>query len=415
MKVEIITIGDEILIGQIVDTNSAFMADLLYENGFEVVQISSIPDSKEHIVNALSQAENRADVILITGGLGPTKDDITKITLAEYFNSKLEFRQEIFNDVQERFSSLNIPMPKINRGQAEIPANAIHLTNKKGTAPGMWFEENKKTFISMPGVPYEMKYLMKAEVIPILQKKYKTKELIYKTVFTQGIGESSLMEIIGDWESELLNQNLSLAWLPSMGRVRLRISARGEDKVLLENKIESEISKLKLLVPDFFVGVDIDEIEVELARLLIDKKWTLSTAESCTGGYIAHKITAVAGSSAYFEGSIVSYSNKIKETLLGVSWQSIKEHDVVSKQVVEEMVSGVKNKFGTDCAIATTGIAGPAGGTKEIPIGTVWIAVSTPEKTISKCFHFGKDRDKNIVRSAQSAMRMLQKELMEVS
>jgi len=267
----------------------------------------------------------------------------------------------------------------------------------------------------MPGVPYEMKYLMEYEVVPRLMKIYSPDDLVYKTVLTQGIGESSLMEKIGDWESNLLNQKMGLAWLPALGRVRLRISAKGEGRVGLEKAIDDEIGKLKILIPDYFAGIDVNGVEVEVGILLQQKKWTLSTAESCTGGLVAHKITSVAGSSSYFEGSIVSYSNRVKEVGLGVKWESLKEHGPVSQQVVEEMVVGVKKKLGTECAISTSGIAGPEGGSDENPIGTIWISVSTPERTVSECFHFGKDREKNIERSAQTALRMLQKELLKYS
>jgi len=415
MNIEIITIGDELLIGQIVDTNSAWMADYLNNFGFEVVQLTTISDNRESIVSALNLAKTRANIILITGGLGPTKDDITKKTLCEYFGDEMEFRDEIFQNVKSLFASLNIPMPEVNRAQAEVPISAIHLMNKKGTAPGMWFEHDENIIVSMPGVPYEMKYLMEYEVVPRLMKIYSPDDLVYKTVLTQGIGESSLMEKIGDWESNLLNQKMGLAWLPALGRVRLRISAKGEGRVGLEKAIDDEIGKLKILIPDYFAGIDVNGVEVEVGILLQQKKWTLSTAESCTGGLVAHKITSVAGSSSYFEGSIVSYSNRVKEVGLGVKWESLKEHGPVSQQVVEEMVVGVKKKLGTECAISTSGIAGPEGGSDENPIGTIWISVSTPERTVSECFHFGKDREKNIERSAQTALRMLQKELLKYS
>ncbi|MBD81250.1 MAG: competence/damage-inducible protein A [Crocinitomicaceae bacterium] len=415
MKVEIITIGDEILIGQIVDTNSAWMASQLHEIGIEVAQVSSISDNKKHILDALGQALERADVVLITGGLGPTKDDITKLTLAEYFEDELEFRPEVFEHVKGLFDSLNIPMPEVNREQAMLPSKAKHLMNEKGTAPGMWFEDKGKIVVSMPGVPFEMKYLMTEEILPRLSEKTDSTELVYKTILTQGIGESGLMEHIGGWEDDLLNSGLGLAWLPSMGRVKLRVSGKGDNRIELETKIQKQVDLLKSIIPQYFVGEDVDEIEIAVANLLIEKGWTVSTAESCTGGYVAHRLTSISGSSAYFEGSVVSYSNRIKETVLGVSWESLKKHGAVSKQVVEEMVEGVKQKFDTDCSIATSGIAGPTGGTKEKPVGTVWIAVSTPSGTISQCFRFGKDRDKNIVRSAQTGLRMLQKEILKHS
>lgn len=413
MKAEIITIGDEILIGQIVDTNSAWMANLLYNHGIEVAQITSITDEKNHIVNALDDVQTRADLILITGGLGPTKDDITKDTLCAYFNDHLEFRQDVFNQVKSLFDSYGVKMPAINRHQAEVPSTCITLMNKKGTAPGMWFRRNNKVIVSMPGVPYEMKYLMEQEVLPRVKTEFETPELVYKTILTQGIGESSLMEILGGWENTVLNDDLRLAWLPAAGKVRLRVSGKGSSRIALEAKIATYVKQLPALIPDHYVGHETDALEVEVGNLLKKKGWTVSTAESCTGGNIAHMLTAIAGSSAYFEGSIVSYSNKVKETVLGVSWESIKKHGAVSKQVVEEMVSGVRQKLGTDCAIATSGIAGPDGGSANKPVGTIWIAVATPAGVLSERFQFGNDREKNILRASQTALHLLQKELLK--
>ena len=413
MKAEIITIGDEILIGQIVDTNSAWMANILFDHGIEVAQITSITDEKNHIVNALEDAQTRADLILITGGLGPTKDDITKATLCAYFDDQLEFRQDVFNQVKSLFDSYGVEMPEVNRYQAEVPSKCITLMNKKGTAPGMWFRHNEKVIVSMPGVPYEMKYLMEHEVLPRVKTEFDTPELVYKTVLTQGIGESSLMEILGGWENTVLDDDLKLAWLPAAGKVRLRVSGKGTSRIALKTKIATYVKQLPALIPAHYVGYETDALEVEIGNLLKKKEWTVSTAESCTGGNIAQLLTSIAGSSAYFEGSVVSYSNKVKETILGVSWESIKRHGAVSKQVVEEMVSGVRHKLGTDCAIATSGIAGPDGGTDDKPVGTVWIAVATPLGVISERFQFGKDREKNILRSSQTALHLLQKELLK--
>ena len=413
MKAEIITIGDEILIGQIVDTNSAWMANILFDHGIEVAQITSITDEKNHIVNALEDAQTRADLILITGGLGPTKDDITKATLCAYFDDQLEFRQDVFNQVKSLFDSYGVEMPEVNRYQAEVPSKCITLMNKKGTAPGMWFRHNEKVIVSMPGVPYEMKYLMEHEVLPRVKTEFDTPELVYKTVLTQGIGESSLMEILGGWENTVLDDDLKLAWLPAAGKVRLRVSGKGTSRIALETKIATYVKQLPALIPAHYVGYETDALEVEIGNLLKKKEWTVSTAESCTGGNIAQLLTSIAGSSAYFEGSVVSYSNKVKETILGVSWESIKRHGAVSKQVVEEMVSGVRHKLGTDCAIATSGIAGPDGGTNDKPVGTVWIAVATSKGVVSERFQFGTDREKNILRSSQTALHLLQKELLK--
>ncbi len=414
MLAEIITIGDEILIGQIVDTNSAWMANILHEHGIEVKQITSISDDKKHIVEALDQAFLRADILLMTGGLGPTKDDITKETLCEYFDDSLEFRPEVLAQVEALFQSYGVPMPPVNRMQAEVPSKSVTLMNKKGTAPGMWFNKGNKVLVSMPGVPYEMKYLVEHEVLPRIKKQFDTPELVYQTVLTQGIGESSLMEILGGWENTVLSAGLKLAWLPAAGKVRLRVSGKGSSRMSLEAKISEYVNQLPALIPEHYVGFDTVELEIIVGKLLLEKGCTLSTAESCTGGYIAHLITSVPGSSAYFEGSVVTYSNRIKETTLGVHWESLKKHGAVSKQVVEEMAVGVRKKMKTSFSVATSGVAGPDGGTKSKPVGTIWIAVSGPNGVVSEKFQFGNDREKNILRSAQAALRMLQKEILKI-
>ncbi len=413
VKAELITIGDEILIGQIVDTNSAWMADILHDNGIEVHQITSICDEANQIKETLDRAFERSDIILMTGGLGPTKDDITKSVLCEYFSDKLEFREDIFNQVQSLFASYGVEMPVINKHQAEVPSSCTALMNIKGTAPGMWFNQKGKVLVSMPGVPYEMKYLVEHEVLPRVKKQFKAPVLVYQTVLTQGIGESSLMELLSGWENAVLDADLKLAWLPAAGKVRLRISGKGSSRLSLESKISQYVNQLPALIPEHFVGLESDKLEVIIGDVLKESKQTLSTAESCTGGYIAHLITSIAGSSAFFDGTVVSYSNRIKETVLGVRWESLKKHGAVSKQVVEEMAVGVRKKMKTDYSIATSGIAGPAGGTKDKPVGTVWIAVATPSGVISEQFLFGKDREKNILRSAQTALRMLQKEILK--
>lgn len=412
MKAKIITIGDEILLGQIVDTNSGWVATKLHEIGVEVIEMQSISDTKMAIIEAVDNGVKQADVLLITGGLGPTKDDITKSTLTEYFNDELVFNESVFENVKQLFANHNIPMPSVNREQAMLPKQSEILTNTKGTAPGMCFSRDDKLVISMPGVPHEVKHLMHTHVLPKLANRIEGNTKIYKTVLTQGIGETSLLEIIGNWENEILNKGMTLAWLPSPGTVRLRVGA-GSIKENASSEIDSAIEKLKLLIPSYFIGVDLPKLEVQLGKLLKAKGWTLATAESCTGGRIAHQITSVPGCSEYFLGSVVSYANEVKEATLKVNWHTLNTHGAVSEQVVLEMINGVKRQLGVDCAIATSGIAGPDGGTAEKPVGTIWIAVSTPKTTVTKKLKLGRDRETNIKKTSILALQLLHKELMK--
>ena len=412
MLAEIITIGDEILIGQIVDTNSAWIAKKLNEIGIEVKQISSVSDSREHIINALREAESRADIVLITGGLGPTKDDITKKTLCEYFNASLRFDDDVYKNIKALFSGFGLKVTELNRMQAEVPDNCTVIHNANGTAPGMWFSpKGRAVFISMPGVPYEMMSMMENEVLPKLTKRFKTPAIVHRTVLTQGIGESFLSEKISDWENRLGEENIKLAYLPSPGIVRLRLSAKGEDKKNLTEKVTKKTEELHAIIPGYIFGYDDDELESIIGKLLIERGQTLSTAESCTGGYIAHRITSVSGSSAYYKGSVVSYSNRIKISSLGVSEKTLSKYGAVSEQVAREMAEGVQKKLETDFAIACTGIAGPEGGTAEKPVGTVWIAIATPDKVKTKKFLFGDNRARNIHITAITALNMLRKEI----
>jgi nicotinamide-nucleotide amidase len=411
MKVEIITIGDEILIGQIVDTNSAWMARKLNGIGAKVDRIVTIPDGIDVIIEALSEAEERADVVLITGGLGPTKDDVTKKALAQYFNCGFTFHPEIAEHISRLFARFGKTLSELNRLQAELPSACVPLQNDQGTAPGMWFERNNTVFVSMPGVPYEMKGIMQDHVLPRVKEKFSAPTILHKTVLTMGMGESWLSERIADWEDSLPS-SIKLAYLPSPGRVRLRLSAFGEREDSLLQELNFEVEKLLGIIPDLVFGFDTDTIEKVVGKLLLDKGKTLSTAESCTGGMIAHKVTSIPGSSAYFQGSVVSYANEVKMSALGVLEQDLKIHGAVSEPVVRQMAEGVRTKFKTDYSIATSGIAGPDGGTEEKPVGTVWIAVSTPEKTITKKYQFGHNRARNIEISSNTALNMLRKELM---
>ncbi|WP_163325981.1 competence/damage-inducible protein A [Draconibacterium mangrovi] len=409
MKAEIITIGDEILIGQIVDTNSAWMGEQFNLNGIEIYQITSVHDDHDHIVRAIKNAEEHADLVVITGGLGPTKDDITKHTLCEYFNTKLVFHEPTLKTIYERFKFRGIDMNKMNRDQAMLPESCKILPNKMGTAPGMWFEKNDTIFVSMPGVPFEMKYLVEFELLPRLRETGRTKAIFHKTVLTQGVPESMLAERIADWE-DALPTHIKLAYLPNPMAVRLRLSAIGDDVEVLKSDVECEIDKLRLIIPEAIYGYDLETMAEVIGRELVQQNKKLAVAESCTGGYISHLITSVAGSSAYYNGSITSYSNEMKEQLLGVSRENLEKYGAVSEQVAREMVEGVKRVMNADYAVATTGIAGPTGGTEEKPVGTVWIAVSGPEKTLVKKYTFvGDQRDRNIVRSGQTALQLLRR------
>lgn len=412
MKAIIITIGDEILIGQVIDTNSAWIAEKLNEEGIKVHKIVSISDDKNEILQTLELAKNQADLVLVTGGLGPTKDDITKQCLAEFFNTSLILDEKILKQVESYFIGRGDEMPKANLGQAMVLKGGIAMPNKNGTAPGMWYEENKTIFISMPGVPYEMKALMEEDFLPMIKSYFKTPFLYKRTILTQGIGESSLMELIEDWENSLASENIKLAYLPQPGMVRLRLSSSSGVKEEIQQKVNSKIEDLKKIIPEFIWGEEKQTLEEVVGLELNHRSQTLSTAESCTGGYIAHLITSISGSSQYFFGSIVSYANEVKQNSLDVSPVAIKVHGAVSKQVVEQMAKGVKTKLNTDFSIATSGIAGPLGGTSEKPVGTVWIAVSGPKRTISEKFNFGNHRTRNIRKTALQALNMLRKEIL---
>jgi nicotinamide-nucleotide amidase len=411
MKAEIITIGDEILIGQIIDTNSAWIAEQFNLSGIEIYQITSVHDDTVHIMEALKKAEEKVDLVILTGGLGPTKDDITKHALCEFFNTKLVFHEPTFEHIKQRFKNRNIDLNKLNRDQALIPESCTVLPNKVGTAPGMWFEKNDTIFVSVPGVPFEMKYLVKNEILPRLQNNGKTKAMFHKTVQTQGLPESMLADRIENWESSL-PKNIKLAYLPNPMSVRLRLSAIGTDLNDLKQQVESEIERLKQIIPDHIFGFDNETLAEVIGRMLLEKGQTLAVAESCTGGYISHLITSVSGSSGWYKGGVTSYSNEIKQNLLGVSLELLKKYGAVSEQVIREMATGARKKFNVDFAVATSGIAGPTGGTNEKPVGTVWIAVAGPDKTIAEKFIFGDNRERNIIRSSQTALQILRRTIL---
>jgi nicotinamide-nucleotide amidase len=411
MQAEIITIGDEILIGQIVDTNSAWMAQQLNDIGINIKQITSVSDDEQHIINALNEAKNRADIIFMTGGLGPTKDDITKNTLCKYFKTKLVFNEKAYAAVEYQFKIRGKEVTPVNRKQAELPESCTAVYNKNGTASGMWFENDGKHFISMPGVPFEMKAMMENDVLPLLKQKFKTPFIYHKTVLTQGAGESFLAEMIENWEDNL-PPHIRLAYLPSPGAVRLRLTAKG-DSEKIKQETEEQVIKLKHIIEKYIYGYDDETLEGIVGKLLRDKKQTVSTAESCTGGYISHLITSVEGSSDYYIGSIISYANSIKENFLNVDAATIENDGAVSEPVVLAMAKTLKEKFNTDYSIAVSGIAGPGGGSAEKPVGTVYIAIATPQKVFAKSFRFGNNRMRNIHVSGQTALNMLRKELLK--
>jgi nicotinamide-nucleotide amidase len=406
MFAEIITIGDEILIGQIVDTNSAWMAQQLNNAGIRVKQISSVSDDKQHILTALAEAAQRADIILITGGLGPTKDDITKNTLAEYFGVDMVENEAALNNVLRIFEKYTRPMLEINRLQAQVPANCEVIVNKNGTAPGMWFNENGKIYVSMPGVPFEMMYMMEEEVMPKLQSLFKLPVIIHKTILTVGEGESFLANRIADIEDSL-PAHIKLAYLPKLGQVRLRLSGYGEDEAALTEDINKYASKIIERVGDFVAAEEDIPLEKAILNYMTEKGLTLSVAESCTGGYISHLFTQHAGSSKVFFGGAISYSYELKESILGVKNETLWQYGAVSEETVTEMAEGALLNFKSDYAIAVTGIAGPDGGLPDKPVGTVWIAVASAKKTVKKKFTFGSKRQQNIERSATSALFML--------
>lgn len=408
MKAEIITIGDEILIGQILDTNSAWIAEQFNLNGIEIYQVTSVHDDIRHIEDAIRKAEEKADLVILTGGLGPTKDDVTKTALCRYFNTKLVFHEPTFLMIQERFKNRNIDLNKLNRDQALMPENCLILPNKVGTAPGMWFEKNDTIFVSVPGVPFEMMYLVEHEILPRLSDNRKKIAIFHKTIQTQGLPESMLAQRIESWESSL-PENIKLAYLPNPMSVRLRLSAMGSKPDELKQQVYEETERLSQLIPEYIFGFDNETLAEVTGRLLIGKSKSLAVAESCTGGYISHLITLVPGSSGFYKGGITAYSNELKEKLLKIPSNLISEYGAVSEPVVRQMAEGVRNIVDSDYSVATSGIAGPGGGTSEKPVGTVWIAVAGPKQTISEKYVFGDNRERNIIRSGQTSLQMLRR------
>ncbi|MES2560904.1 MAG: competence/damage-inducible protein A [Bacteroidota bacterium] len=412
MKAEIITIGDEILIGQIIDTNSSWLGQELGKMGISVVHRASVSDQRSHIIDALNDASQRADIIIMTGGLGPTKDDVTKYTLANYFGTDLVLNEEVLEWVTKIFRLRKLPMIDSNKNQAMVPANCDVLFNRSGTAPGMWFNVNGKIFISMPGVPFEMKVIFEEQCIPRLQKHFELPVIIHRTIQTCSIGESFLAKKIEALENAL-PQHIKLAYLPNIGQVRLRFSGYHSNKEILASEMDTIISNLYELIGEYIFGEEDDTLQKVVGLLLKGKSKTISTAESCTGGYMAHLITSVPGSSEYYQGSVISYANTIKIHELGVSPETLKTVGAVSEDCVKQMAEGVRKKFNTDYAISTSGVAGPDGGSDEKPVGTVWIAVSSATQTIALQFNMGDNRERTIYRTAIQGLDMLRKMLLE--
>ncbi|GAB3510003.1 competence/damage-inducible protein A [Emticicia fontis] len=412
---EVVTIGDEILYGQITDTNTQWMSTELDKIGIKTVRKSSVGDQEDKILHILQEAESRADIILLTGGLGPTKDDITKKTLCKYFDDELIINEDALAFITEFFTKRGRPMTELNRQQAMVPSKCTYLANKTGTAPGMWFEKTTdsdrgKIFVSMPGVPHEMKYLMSNEVIPRLKKYFETPIIYHKMIRTIGVGESFLAEKIEKWEDSLPS-HIKLAYLPSFGQVRLRLTGVGENEEILKQEVHNEVDKVLPMIQSFVFGYDNDDLEVALGKLLNSKGKTVSAAESCTGGFISHLFTKVPGSSAYFMGSVVSYDNSVKINVLGVKPETIAEHGAVSEETVTQMAEGARKLMKTDYAIATSGVAGPDGGTPEKPVGTLWIACAMEGRTIARKIQMSNQRETNINYGSVVAMNLLRKML----
>ncbi|TCK68740.1 nicotinamide-nucleotide amidase [Winogradskyella wandonensis] len=414
MNAEIITIGDEILIGQIIDTNSAFLGKELNKIGVSVYQITSIQDEKSHILKVLKEAEENADIIIITGGLGPTKDDITKHTLCDYFDDTLVQNKEVLAHVEHLFEKyISTPISDINRQQALVPSKCKVLKNEFGTAPGMWLEKNGKVFISLPGVPYEMKALVKNHVFPQLRKTFSFPFIQHKTLLTYGLGESAIANRIENFE-ENLPDFIKLAYLPNLGRVRLRLSGKHSDETRLKAEIQKQVNLLLPYIEDIFVGYEEDlSLEALIGKQLTKMGKTLAVAESCTGGSIAQAITANAGASNYFKGSVVTYATASKINILRVNPKAIEKHSVVSEEVAKSMAKGVLELYDTDFAISTTGNAGPSKGDADADIGTVWIGIATKDAVYAEVYRFSNQREKTILKATNKAFEMLQKEILK--
>jgi nicotinamide-nucleotide amidase len=407
---ELISVGDEILYGQTLDTNSHFISAELDKLGIRVRRKVTVADERKAMIKAFEEAEANADIIIITGGLGPTKDDLTKPLLAEYFDSGMKLHEDILEDLGKRFAKRGRELNELNKGQAELPEKCTPIENKYGTAPGMWFEKEGKIFISMPGVPKEMKYMMNDSILPKFKVIFETPVLIHKIVKTVGIPESILAERLEDWENNL-PQEIKLAYLPGLNQVKLRLTASGEEEKHLGKLIDVEVDKLYEQVGKYIYGTDESNLAGKIGELLLKKGLTIACAESCTGGYIAHLITSNAGSSAYYRGGINPYHNDLKINVLGVRKETIEQHGAVSEQTVAEMAERVRELFGADIGISTSGIAGPGGATEDKPVGTTWVALADGDNTQTKLYHFQFDRGSNIEITSNSLLNLVRQTL----
>lgn len=411
MKAQIITIGDELLIGQTIDTNSAWMGAELSSLGFDIIRKISIHDLRKDILETLAETSGRSEVVLITGGLGPTSDDITKQTVCEFFGTKLILNNEVLSMITEMMNKRNFPMNENNRRQAEVPESCRVLRNGAGTAPGMWFEKDNTIFVFMPGVPYEMKYLMKEHVVPELSKRFRSQVIIHRNIMTYGAPEAKLAVMLEGFESAL-PQTIKLAYLPASGIIKLRLTGTGADKAEVEKIIEQNVRKLYDTIPGLIYGENEEPLEAAIGNLLVERKQTICTAESCTGGNIAHLLTGIPGSSRYFIGSVVAYDNRVKENILGVPAEVIEKYGAVSGEVAKLMAEGARRIMGTDHALSTTGIAGPDGGTDNKPVGSICIAFASEYGTISEKHVFGNDRIINITRFSIAALSLAWKQIL---
>lgn len=407
---EIISIGDELLIGQVINSNASWMGEQLFLHGIALQRITTIGDDAGHLHDAISDALQRVQFVFLTGGLGPTSDDITKPALCDFFGVPMVFNQEAYEQVEALFARRGMVVTERNRQQAMLPANCLPVPNHNGTAPGMWFELDGAVIVAMPGVPFEMKPMFSEQVIPLIKQKFSTTHYLFKTVMTHGVGESMLADRIKEWENTL-PKHFKLAYLPQPGIVRLRLGGQHDEEDVLRKELSEQIEKLCNLIPEYIYGFDNQTLEEVIGQLLKKSGRTLATAESCTGGYIAHLITSIAGSSAYFKGSVVAYANEVKVNQLGVSATSIEKHGAVSEAVAIEMALGLRERMQVSLALSTTGIAGPDGGTPDKPVGTVWIALATSKGCEAVRFQLGEHRDRNIRRAALAALGMIRKAL----